>query len=255
MQLRQLEAQLGHALFERRNRRMTLTEAGRIALEHAETIFRAGDELLAALQGGRARREMLRIGAAATLSRNFQMDLIRPLLADSDLELVIRSGGLGELLPQLEAHTLDLVLSNTPVGRDAGSVLHSHLLAELPASLVSRPARSQRMLVFPEGLRDLPVVLPGHGSGMRAAFDLAMDQAGIRPRVLAEVDDMAMLRLMARESPGLTLLPSVVVQDELRGGVLRERCRIPRIRERFYAITATRRFPNARVRRLLQRAR
>jgi LysR family transcriptional regulator, transcriptional activator of nhaA len=85
------------------------------------------------------------------------------------------------------------------------------------------------------------------------AFDLTLAQAGIRPIIVAEVDDMAMLRLLARESPGVTLVPPVVVLDELKRGILVERCSLPEIRERFYAITRTRRFPNPLVRELLEK--
>lgn len=97
------------------------------------------------------------------------------------------------------------------------------------------------------------MVLPGPRSSIRVAFDLLMAKSGIRPVVLAEVDDMAMLRLFACECPGVTLVPAVVVQDELRSGQLVQKCRIPVIKESFYAITRERRFPNPLVRELLSR--
>ncbi len=256
VQLRQLEERLGHPLFERGNRRLTLTEAGRIALDYADTIFRTGDELVSTLKGTAASgRAALRVGAVATLSRNFQLEWLRPLLARDDVEVVIRSGSLRELLAQLSAHTLDVVLSNSAVPRDAGNPWHSHLVGEQPVSLVGRPVRGGRRLRFPDDLRTVPVVLPSTQSSMRAGFDLLLDQAGIRPVVLAEVDDMAMLRLLARECPGVTLVPPVVVQDELQQKVLVERARIPEIREGFYAITPSRRFPNPLLRGLMKPAR
>jgi LysR family transcriptional activator of nhaA len=97
----------------------------------------------------------------------------------------------------------------------------------------------------------MPIALPGLQSNIRAAFDVLLDQAGVRPQIFAEVDDMAMLRLIARECPGVTLVPPVVVQDELAARVLVERCRITGIEESFYAITPSRRFPNPLVRELL----
>jgi LysR family transcriptional activator of nhaA len=100
-------------------------------------------------------------------------------------------------------------------------------------------------------LATTPVVLPSHASNIRAAFDLAMNSAGIQPRIAAEVDDMAMLRLIARESTAVTLVPTLVVRDELRAGTLVERCAIPEIAERFYAITTSRRFPNRWVKQLI----
>jgi LysR family transcriptional activator of nhaA len=254
VQLKRLEERFGHPLFERRGRGLVLTEAGHIALEHADAIFRAGDELVATLKEGRhARREVLRVGAVSTLSRNFQLELLRPLLKRPDLELVLRSGSLGELIGMLDTHALDLVLSNLPVARDAASGHHSRLLAEMPASLVGRKSRGAKPLRFPEDMAAVPVVLPSQQSHMRGTFDRLMAEAGIVPRIAAEVDDMAMLRLMAREAPGVTLVPPVVVRDELKSGVLVERCRIPAIRERFHAITPSRRFPNPLVRELLGR--
>jgi LysR family transcriptional activator of nhaA len=252
IQLRQLEERLGQKLFERSGKRLVLTEAGRIALDYADTIFRAGDELVGLLQGrSAAGRRPLRIGAVATLSRNFQFGLLQPLMGRPDIELVLHSGSLRELLAQLDAHTLDLVLANVAVPRDAGRPWHSHLIAQQPVSLVGKPQASRKRFRFPEDLRDTPVALPGSASSLRASFDLLMDEAGIRPVIVAEVDDMAMLRLIARETDALTLVPPVVVRDELRARLLVERCRIPQITENFFAISASRRFPNPLVRELL----
>ena len=252
-QLRALEESLGQTLFERRNKRLELTEAGRIALDHAETIFRTGDELLDTLKGrGPDARRVLRIGAITTLSRNFQLELLRPLIGRGDVELVIHSGHLRDLLAQLDALTLDAVLSNAPVARDAVKDWSSRLLDEQPVSIVGRKPKRAKPFRFPEDLRETPILLPALGSSIRSAFDLMMDQAGIRPIILAEVDDMAMLRLLARESPGVALVPPIVVRDELSSGILVERCRVPGLVEGFYAITRGRRFPNPLLAELLK---
>lgn len=253
IQLRQLETSLGHPLFLREHKQLKLTETGRLVLDYAESIFRAGEEMMTVLQRhSPGRRQVLAVGAVATLSRNFQIELLKPLLNQPELQLVIRSGSLRELLLQLEAHTIDVVLSNLPVKREADTGWHCHLLAEQPVSLIGRPTKSRRAFQFPADLRATPVILPSLESNVRAAFDLILEQAGIRPVIAAEVDDMAMLRLLARESNALTLVPSVVVQDELKTGVLVERHRIDQIKKRFYAITPTRRFPNEWVRLLLE---
>lgn len=250
-QLRQLEERLGHALFERTGGRLALTEAGRIALDHAEAVVRAGEELVDTLRmrgGGErpASPPVLRVGAVTTLSRNFQLGLLRRTLARGAARIVVRSGPLPDLLAALDDLALDLVLSNQPAPRDAGSPLASHLLDEQPVGLVSRPPPpGAPAFRFPDDLRSTPVLLPGPGGATRAAFDLLLDRAGVRPVVLAEVDDMAMLRLLARESPaGVALVPPVVVQDELRAGLLVERVRVPGLAEGFWAVTRERRFPN-----------
>ena len=91
-QIKSLEAMLGHALFERRGRGLVLTEAGRIALDHAESIFRTAEDLTATLRNTGTARRPLRVGALATLSRNFQMEFLTPLIGRTDVELVLRSG-------------------------------------------------------------------------------------------------------------------------------------------------------------------
>ncbi len=251
-QLRQLEESLGQALFLRESKRLKLTATGRVVLDYAETIFRTGEELMTVLERqSPAGRRVLAVGAVATLSRNFQLRFLQPLINQPDVSLVVHSGSLRNLLERLEAHSLDLVLSNLPVPREGATGWHSEKLAEQPVSLVGRRRRGQKPFCFPEDLRTTPVILPSHDSSLRPAFDLLLERAGIRPVVAAEVDDMAMLRLLARESEGVTLVPAVVVRDELRAGVLVERHRIAEIRESFYAITPSRRFPNELVRQLL----
>ena len=98
VQIRKLEARLRHALFERRGRQLHLTEAGRIALDHADAIFAVGDELVSTLRDTGRSLQVLRVGALATLSRNFQIDFLRPVLGQPDSEVILRSGSLAELL-------------------------------------------------------------------------------------------------------------------------------------------------------------
>jgi LysR family transcriptional activator of nhaA len=254
LQLKQLEESLGHDLFERRRTGLVLTEAGRLALDYAEAIGRAGEELLDVMQHRpRGGRQILRVGAVATLSRNFQLEFLVPVLHRDDVEVVIRSGGLPELLLLLHSHQVDLVLSNQPARRDAETHWHSHLLAEQPVSLVGVPKWKQRKLRFPEDMKDIPVILPSQESNTRAGFDRILASAGVRPRIVAEVDDMAMIRLLAREGEALALVPPVVVQSEIKEGILVETHRIPQVRETFYAVTPSRRFPNPLVAELVQR--
>lgn len=255
VQLQKLEDQLGHPLFDRVGKRLSLTEAGRIALDYADTVVQAGDELLSTLQGRpMGGRRALRVGALTTLSRNFQLEFLRPLIGRDDVHLVVRSGLMRDLLVQLETHALDVVLANSAAPRDAQTPFHNHLLNQQPVGLVSRPGRKARPFRFPEDLRTEPILLPSLESDLRVAFDRVLALAGVRPVVLAEVDDMAMLRLLARESEGLTLVPPIVVRDELVSGVLEELCRIPNVSESFFAITQKRRFPNPILAELLTRS-
>lgn len=253
-QLKALEASLGHDLFERRGRHLVLTEAGRIALDHAEAIFRAAEDLTATLrEAGRARRA-LRVGALATLSRNFQMQFLAPLIGRGDVEMVLRSGNQAELLRGLESLALDIVLTNLVPARDSASSWLVQRLDEQPVGLIGTP---RRVGAPGRDLRDLltcePVILPTPETALRAAFDALAARIGIVPMVAAEVDDMAMIRLLARADAGLAIIPPIVVRDELAAGLLVEAVRLEGISETFAAVTLARRFPNPLLADLLSR--
>ena len=251
VQIKRLEERLGHQLFERRGRALHLTEAGRIALDHADAIFATGDELVSTLrQEGQARRAV-RIGALATLSRNFQIGFLRPLLGRQDVDLILRSGSSGDLLRALEALNLDVVLLTQPPQHDAVSRFVAHRLAEQRVSLIGTPDRVSQGVRLERLLVDHPVILPTADSGIRTGFDAWMERLDIRPQIAAEVDDMAMMRLLAREGVGLAVLPPIVVQDELASGLLLEAAPLPDLAETFYAVTMERQFPNPLVRALL----
>ena len=225
-----------------------------MALSYADGIVTSGNELVALLRDGvRQARQVLRIGAVATLSRNFQENFVKPLLSRGEVELVLQSGSLEDLLPRHRVHALDLVLSNRRVHADAAHPWRSRSIARQPVSLVGRPRPKRRAFRFPEELAEVPLLLPGRDSDVRAGFDLLCEQYGLRCHVLAEVDDMAMLRLPARDSGAVALVPSVVVLDELKSRQLVEYCVVPDLVETFYAITVKRHFEPPLLRALLQR--
>jgi LysR family transcriptional activator of nhaA len=251
-QIRQLEERLGEALFQRSGRRLVLTDTGQLVLSYAENIFGLGQELLGRLQGRGEGMLRLRVGSVATLSRNYQENWIRPLLVDPTVTLTLESGMLDDLLHRLLAHQLDVVLANEPVQPNPDRPLHCRFLGSQDISLVGPAATWRgRTLRMPDDLGGLDLALPSPRHALRGQFDALCVAAGIAPRVRAEVDDMAMLRLVARDSGWLTVLPEVVVQDELRAGVLVTVGRSTLLQENFYAITTLHRHRMERLEQLL----
>ncbi len=253
-QIRQLEEQIGQPLFVRAARSMQLTEAGRVALGYAESIFQAGNEMVAVLRGQESKgRETLRIGAVATLSRNFLDNFFRPVLQRDDVQMTVQSGSLRELLAKLRVHTLDLVLANQRVQGTAEDPWRCKRIARQPVSLIGKARPKRKPFRFPEDLAMTPLVLPGQDSDLRSAFDLLCRRLGVRCRLRAEADDMALLRLLARDSNSIALAPSVVFQDELQSGRMVELCKVPDLYEDFYAISVQRRFASPLLRTLQSR--
>ena len=241
-QIRQLEERIGEDLFIREGRRLLLTDAGQLVQAYADNIFGLGQEMLGRLQGRSAGITRLRVGSVATLSRNYQENWIRPVLTNPAVVLTLESGLLEGLLARLIEHQLDVVLANETVPASPDRPLHCRFLGSQLISLVGPASNwASQSLRIPEDLNGLDIALPGPRHALRAQFDALCATAGVSPRVRAEVDDMAMLRLIARDSGWLTLLPEVVVQDELRAGILVAVGQSTALLERFYAITTPRR--------------
>lgn len=251
-QIRALEERMGVSLFERRGRGLILTRAGQLALQYAEVIFSTGEELQMRLRhSGTAGRQIVRIGALMTLSRNFQMQFLRKLRAHEEIDLVIRSAGLSELLSALESHRLDIVLVNQVPLRDAATPWTSHLLDEQAVSLVGTPSRLRARTDLRELLTSEPVLLPTADSGYRNGVDILFQKLDVHPSIAAEVDDMAMLRLLAREDIGLAILPPIIVTDELEAGLLIEASPLPGVTETFAALVMKGTFQPSVLKRLI----
>ncbi|PSF12164.1 LysR family transcriptional regulator [Marinobacter fuscus] len=250
-QIRKLEDNLGYDLFIREGRRLRLSEAGRVAFAYADEIFRQGDELESLFRTGKlANRDTLKVGAVATLSRNFQEGFLRPLLGRKDLVLKLESASLEDLLRRLSAHRLDLVLSNQPVHGDEENPWRCRRIARQTVSVIGPPGQESTG-AFPALLQEQPLILPDASSNIRQAFDQLCEHHQLRPEIIAEVDDMAMMRLLTRDSGHFAILPPVVVRDELKNGELTDYGALPGVYEEFYAIRIRRQFESPALRELM----
>ena len=237
-QIRQLETRLGTPLFDRQGRQLVLTATGQRVFAYAESIFELGGQLLESVEDRAEDIHRVRVGSVSTMSRNFQVNWLRPLLHDPAVVLSVDSGPLQTLVERLLRHELDVVLANQPVSSDPARPLSSRFLGSQDISLVGRAERwSGTHLRVPEDLDGIEMAMPSPRHGVRLQFDALCFAAGVQPRLRAEVDDMTLLRLIARDSGWVTVLPEVVVQDELQSGELVHVGQSSELSEQFYAIT------------------
>ncbi len=243
LQIRQLEVDLGDDLFARKGRNLILTEFGNKVLAYAQDIFAKGEELESMLRKGfKTHTEHLSIGVAANLSRNFVEGFIAPLLKIPNASFTLSTRSLSQLLSGLESHELDLALTNTAIHSDSSqSHWQSHLVGRQRLAIVG-PHSSLIDSPFPLGYENTRWILPSKKTELRSAFDAYCARFPFYPEVQAEADDMAMLRLLARDSGSLAVLPPVVVKDEIEQKLLAEYQTLPNSFEHFYAITIERKF-------------
>jgi LysR family transcriptional activator of nhaA len=248
MQIDALEVYFGQPLFERTGRTLVLTEAGHVALDYADAIFAAGEELQGTMDAlNMPAQRVLRVGALATLSRNFQITFLQPLLSTDEHRVSICSGGLDVLIQQLEHYALDVVLTDVVPPLQHHERVTVHTIAQQSVSVIGHPEQCHTVADIDMLLRTESLVVPARPSSIRADFDAYVERLGIVPRIVAEVDDMAMLRLVARAHRGLAILPPIVVKDELENGVLVEVAQLPGLQETFYALTVPRRYAHPMI--------
>lgn len=249
IQIKSLEDRLGQALFERIGRKLVITEVGRITLDHADRIFSAGEDLIATLNQSATALPVLRVGSLSTLSRNFQMAFLRPALERPDLEITLKSGNTATLLDELKALSLDVVLTTELPTNDDNSQFAAQRIAEQPVCIHGLPGHLDYP-TLPELLQHEPLIVPTD-SAIRSGFTSLINRLGVSPRIIANVDDMAMVRLLAREGVGLAVAPSVVFADEISSGALQTAPFDLKITEPFYAVSIDRKYAHPLLKTLL----
>ena len=243
----ELEAWLGQPLFDRRGRELHLTDAGRVALEHAETIFTTGHELITRFRQSEAKTASVfsasaRSARSQKICSSISSSRFSPTRGRKSSSSPVRwmnSRG------SCTSTKWIWLLSNIPLRADQEQNVFNHLLGEVPVFLVGGKKLKLSPGKFPKFLKDVPLFLPSRQSDVRADFDLILANAGIEPFVHAEVDDMALLRLLALSGEGLALVSKIVVERELQSSKIKFMERVPGLVEKYYALTVRKRFANA----------
>jgi len=254
-QIRLLEQRYDVQLFERVGRTLRLTDEGQRVKNYAQDIFSTGDELEQLLkQGVTPTEQVVSIGVLTHLSRNFVESFIAPLLNLDHLHLKISIRGMSNLLNGLTNHEFDFVLTNRTVHNDNRQQHWQHQLLQRQSIAIIGPKGQKPATPFPDGYQHMRWVLPATSTEIRAAFDGICAVSQYKADVLAEADDMAMLRLLTRDSGACAVLPPLVVKDEIQQGLLEEYQVLHNSFENFYAISLPRKQQSDVVRQLLQGA-
>lgn len=256
-QLRLLQESLEEPLLERAGRNVVLTEAGRLAFQYADEIFSLGRDLRQTIKERSLRRLRLAAGIVDVMPKLIGYKLLLPAYRLGEpIRLVCRQDSPERLIAQLALHELDVVLTDAPIPPGTKIRAFNHLLGESAVAIFATPklARKHRSK-FPQSLHGAPMLLPVEHTMLRRSLDEWLSVREIRPNVLGEFEDSALLKVFASSSVGLFAAPAVVEED-LR---LKYNCErvgdLEGLQERFYAITADRRIRNPAVAAICQSAR
>ncbi len=257
-QLRKLEAALGHKLFTRTGRRLVLTDTGRVAYRYADEIFSLGQDLVDTLRGQPTGSPLrLQVGVADVVPKLLTHRLLAPALQlPEPVQVICYEGKPAELLSRLAAHELDVVLADHPTGADSGIRAFNHLLGECTVSVFAPAAQATRYRrSFPQSLNQAPILLPTANTMVRRALDHWLDTAGIRPLVVGEFEDSALLKVFGQQGAGLFPGPTAIAREIQAQYAVRQVGELTEVRERFYAISMERRVKHPAVMTITDQAR
>lgn len=244
-QIKLLEGRLGRKLFRKSGRKLELTEDGRMALGYADEIFQLGSELEASLREQRGTRRTIdfRVGVADSVAKTVVYRLLEPALQlPEPVRMVCSEGTFTELLGLLALRRVDLVIADEPLTRRVSIKAFNHALGRSTMSFFATPAlRAGLKGDFPHCLDGAPMLIPGPASSVRAPFDAWLVRQRLRPQVVGEFDDLALMATFGREGRGVFVSPSVLeAETEAQHGV-QAIGRSDELVEEFYAISVERR--------------
>jgi LysR family transcriptional activator of nhaA len=215
-QIAALEGVLGEKLFRRGGRALALTEAGHRVLSYAEEIFLLGQEILDAVQPQPGARPLrVHIGITDSLPKLVSYQIIKPVFhLAQPVQAVCREGKAADLLAQLAAYRLDIVLADEPAPSSIPVNVFNHLLGECGVTFCAVPGLAARLRRrFPDSLHDAPALLPSNNTALRQSLGKWFHASRVRPRIVAEFDDAALMKTAAMDGLGFFPLPTVVAKE------------------------------------------
>jgi LysR family transcriptional activator of nhaA len=249
-QIRALEDRLGEKLFSRAGRKLALTDVGKVAYRYAEQIFGLGRELVETIQGkGTGQLMRLDVGIVDVVPKLVVRRLLQPaLILPEPLRLVCHEGAFDRLLADLAQHTLDIVIADSPV--PSGSVIraYNHLLGSCGVWLFASPTlAAAHRARFPSTLDGAPFLLPAESLTLRRSLNQWFDKHHIRPHIVAEFQDSALMKVFGADGVGIFPAPAAVARDVMEQYGVERLGEAEGVIERFYAISVERRLKNPAV--------
>jgi LysR family transcriptional regulator, transcriptional activator of nhaA len=249
-QLRSLEESLGEKLFRHVGRRLVLTETGQLVFQYADEIFGLGRELSDVLKGRpRGRPLRLTVGISDLIPKLIAYRILQPAFALKErVQLVCYEDNPDQLLLDLSAHRLDLVLSHTPAGAAVGVRVFNHRLGSCGVSLFATGALAARYRkAFPAHLDGAPFLLPMERSATRRALEQWFVAQRIRPQTVGEFQDSALLGAFGQAGAGIFAAPSAIELEVRRIYRVSVIGRLDSVFEEFYAVSAERKIKHPAV--------
>lgn len=245
-----LEETLGVALFLRVGRRLELTETGRLALSYADEVFQIGNELEEALRSRPENRSIqLRVGVDDAVPKSIAYRLLTPAMSLAEpVRLVCREDKLVRLLVELAIQRIDLVLADRPIPAGTHVKGFSHKLGDCGITFFAEPRLAAQFTdKWPLLLNAAPLLIPGKEAAVRIPLMRWFEARQIRPHIVGEFDDSALMQAFGQAGTGIFIAPSVIAEEVQREHGVTILGHTNEVTEQFYAISMERRLTHPAV--------
>jgi LysR family transcriptional activator of nhaA len=249
-QLRELEEQMEIKLFEKSGRNLVLTDSGRMVFSYADEMFRLSNELQDVLRGRIPGTALtLNVGVAMVVPKLLAYRLLEPVLSmEEPVQLACHEAPLPELLADLSVHKLDLVLADCPLSPTLNVRAYNHALGQSGISfLAASPLARRYRKDFPLSLDSAPILMPTSSSALRRMLEQWFEARNIKPRIVAEFEDRALMKAFGEAGAGVFTSPTAVEDDVVAKYGVHVIGRTSDIKESYYAISAERRIKHPAV--------
>ena len=250
-QIHELESALGEKLFRREGRNNKLTETGQLVFGFAEEIFALGQELINAVKLRPSSKTVrLYVGITDSFPKLVTNEILNPIFSmPQTVHVICREGKMDDLLAQLAAHRLDIVLSDEPTSSSVNFKTFSHLLGQTGTIFCAEKRLVARLKKkkFPQCLHGAPALLPSENTPFRRAIEAWFREHGVVPKVVAEFEDLALMKVMASEGHGFIAMPSVAAKEAVQHYGFQIIGKAANCEMQFHAITAERRIVHPAV--------
>jgi len=244
-QLKQFESTIGHQLFDRSKRQLQLTEAGRLVLGYANEIFRLGDEMLDAINDRHmAAKLQIQIGVADTVAKQLTLSLFHKAQEAHDCVVSITEGHGHELLRELRAHRVDLVMTNDAPHAAEATGIFAKSIARMPVVVCGSKKFAALKTGFPESLKNQPFVMPSVHTKLRHDVEHFLKLRDINVDMVAEVQDTSLQKLMGSHGDGLIPIAAPAAEEMIRSKSLVVIGTLLDVYEELWLIAGKRRLQN-----------
>jgi len=258
-QIHRLEEVLGEKLFTRRGRNLVLTEAGRVAYRYADEIFSLGREFVDTLKGRASGRPLrLVVGVADVLPPSLVRRFLEPAFRlEQPIRVVCRADkSVEDFIAELALHRVDVVIADGPAGPGVAVRAFNHVLGECGTTFfAAAKLRAKMRGKFPQSLDGVPFILQGAPSAVRRSLEQWFNTQDIKPKIVAECDDSALIKEFGKEGMGVFAAPTVIEAEIMQRYRVRVVGRLDAVRQQFYAISIERKIRHPAVAAICQSAR